>query len=136
MSIFTNWKNKILVRKRKRRMQRQNEKFPLVRRLYGVKNSQGALVQSRAGDDLQIVHAPLPNYPKNVFVYSIPLNLVLGYLDESTSEKLLFSLGANFCVDGEIESVYQEEPFTCILRIFPTSERMKGVEDFTHLYGE
>ena len=137
MSIFTRIKNRILVRKRKRRMKRQGEKFPFDCRLYGGAQSQGALAQSRAGDGLQIVHVPTAEYPYTVFAYSIPLNRILGYLNERTCELLLLSLGANFCVDGEIVLLFQEEGKTgCTVRVFPTGNGMQGVEDFTHLYGE
>ena len=137
MNIFKRIKLNTLVAQRKRRMKRLGGAFPLERRLHGVKKSQGALAQSRTGDGLQIVHVPVEGYPKNVFAYSIPLNRILGYLDETACEKLLFALGDGFCVDGEIKAIYQEEEKTgCVVSVFPTSARMIDVEDFSHLYGE
>ena len=130
MNICASLKNCIQTAKRKRRMKRLGGKFPFSCRLYGAPS---ALAQSRTGDELQIVQVSVKEHPKNAFVYSIPLNCVLGYLDERASEKLLFSLGAEFCVDGKIQSLDESG---CEILVFPTSKLMEGVEDFSHLYGE
>ena len=136
MRIFTRIKSNILVAKRKRRMKRQFDKFPLLCLVRGNK-AQSLLAQSRTGDELQIVHTPTAEYPKTVFVYSIPLNGILGYLEFSVCEKLLFALGANFCVDGKIEELREENgAFYFTVRVFPTSKKMANLDDFSHLYGE
>jgi hypothetical protein len=108
--------------------------------VHGVKNadSQGAIAQSKSGDKLQLVHVPKENFPYNVYVYSIPLNRVLGYLDERLSQKLVKLFGKGFCIDGEIVKITGENHAVrgCNLRIFDTREMMLNVHDFSHLYGE
>ena len=116
--------------------------FPIYCRLRGVKKPvrQGALAQSSAEDGLQIVHVPLKDYPHNVYVYSIPLNRILGYLDEETAKDLLAEFGEEFCVDGRIRTMLGGPPkykyYGCAIRIYNTKNLMAGVEEFTHLHGE
>ena len=116
--------------------------FPIYCRLRGVKKPvrQGALAQSSAEDGLQIVHVPLKDYPHNVYVYSIPLNRILGYLDEKTAKDLLAEFGEEFCVDGRIRAMLGGPPkykyYGCAIRIYNTKNLMAGVEEFTHLHGE
>ena len=116
--------------------------FPIYCRLRGVKKPvrQGALAQSSAEDGLQIVHVPLKDYPHNVYVYSIPLNRILGYLDEETAKDLLAEFGEEFCVDGRIRAMLGGPPkykyYGCAIRIYNTKKLMAGVEEFTHLHGE
>ncbi|MBQ1269752.1 MAG: hypothetical protein IIY09_04685 [Clostridia bacterium] len=116
--------------------------FPIYCRLRGVKKPvrQGALAQSSAEDGLQIVHVPLKDYPHNVYVYSIPLNRILGYLDEETAKDLLAEFGEEFCVDGRIRAMLGGPPkykyYGCAIRIYNTKNLMAGVEEFTHLHGE
>jgi hypothetical protein len=83
----------------KRRLKKCGLSFPVFCKLRGVKppDRQGALVQSRSGDPLQIVHAPTTEYPFNVYVYSITLNRVLGYLDEHISEQFVYLFKNGFC---------------------------------------
>lgn len=116
--------------------------FPIYCKLRGVKkpNRQGALAQSNAEDGLQIVHVPLEDYPHNVYAYSIPLNRVLGYLEEDLAKELITELGAGFCVDGRIRTLLGGPPkykyYGCAIRIYNTKNLMSGIEEFTHLHGE
>lgn len=116
--------------------------FPVYCKLHGVKkpNRQGALAQSHAEDGLQIVHVPLKDYPNNVYAYSIPLNRVLGYLDEALAKDLILELGEGFCVDGRIRTLLGGPPkykyYGCAIRIHNTKSLMAGVEEFKHLHGE
>ena len=126
-----------------RRLKRGGKlRFPIYCKLCGVKKPvwQGALAQSSEEDGLQIVHVPLKDYPHNVYVYSIPLNRILGYLDEETAKDLLAELGEEFCVDGRIRAMLGGPPkykyYGCAIRIYNTKNLMAGVEEFTHLHGE
>ena len=115
--------------------------FPVFCKIHGVTSPdrQGALAQSGTGDELQLVHVPLEKYPFNVYVYSVPLNRVLGYLDEILAEKLVYLFGKGFCRDGEIEAVTGGPPqytyFGCNIRIMESAVLMKDCEDFSHLFG-
>ena len=125
----------------KRRIKKSGLEFPVYDKIHGVKSSdrQGALAQSSEGDELQIVHVPLKNFPHNAYVYSIPLNRVLGYLERETAEKLLYVFKENYCLDGEIVKITGGEPYTyfgCKIFIFPTTDLLADTEDFSHLYGE
>ena len=115
--------------------------FPVRCNLHGVsaQELQGALAQSEALDELQIVHCPTPQTPLRVLAYSVPLNRILGYLHEELSEKLIYALGEGFCRDGEIASRTggkDGEYYGCNIRIFESMEFMSEYEDFQHLYGE
>lgn len=98
--------------KRCRRQKRSGLDFPVFTKLHGVKthDRQGALAQSEKGDRLQFVHVPTPDYPSNTYVYSIPLNRVLGYLDKELAEKLLYIFGDGFCLDGTIDKIIGGPP--------------------------
>ena len=125
----------------KRRLKKSVLQFPLRRRLHGVKSvdRQGALLQSKAGDELQFVHVPLKAYPHNTYAYSVSLNRVLGYLDEDTAKTLLYVFGQGFCLDGEIKELIGGEPYKyvgCIVRIFDGKSMMSDVDDFAPLHGE
>ena len=145
MSIFTYFKEK-RARKEEQalyfaRIKQMGLRFPLFCKIHGVKapDRQGALAQSREGDLLQLVHAPLDLYPNQVYVYSIPLNRVIGYLEEELSEKLVFAFGHGFCRDGEVEQILGGPPykyFGCKIRIMETQEYMQEYNDFSTLYGE
>lgn len=117
-------------------------RFPVYCKLRGVKKPtrQGGLAQSHAGDGLQLVHVPLENYPHNVYAYSIPLNRVLGYLDEELAKRLIDEFGKGFCLDGRIRAIVGGPPkykyYGCNIRIYDTKMLMSGVEEFTHLHGE
>lgn len=120
------------------RLKKSGLLFPLKTRLRGVKTkeAQGGLAQSADFDELQLVHTPLPDYPHNVYAYSISLNRVLGYLDEELSLKLISVFGDNFCLDGEIYKITGGAPlkyFGCEIYIFDTTEFLKDEEDFSHL---
>ena len=121
------------------RLKKSGLQFPLSARLHGVKHSarQGVLAKSAELDELQIVHTPMPDYPNNVYAYSIPLNEILGYLDEELSLKLLRVFGENFCLDGEICKITGGAPlkyYGCQITIFDTTEFLEDVEDFSHLH--
>ncbi len=112
------------------RCRRLGLEFPLFCKVHGVRkgDAQGALAQSRAGDELQIVHVPVENYPYNVYVYNIELNRVLGYLDNGLAETLVRAFGRGFCRDARIEEITGGPPeykyFGCNLRILDTMAMM------------
>ena len=139
MHIFSYLQNKISKFLYRRKCKKLNLTFPLPCKVHGVKNaeSQGAIVQSKAGDKLQLVHLPKENYPNNVYVYSIPLNRILGYLDERLSQKLVKLFKKDFCIDGVIEKITGENHTVrgCNLRIFDTRVMMSNVHNFSHLHG-
>ena len=125
----------------KLRLRRNNLSFPVRCKLRGVsaRELQGALFQSEVLDELQIVHCPTPQAPFRVIAYSIPLNRVLGYLDEALSEKLVRALGEGFCRDGEIANRTGGKNggyYGCNIRIFESMEFMSDLENFKHLHGE
>lgn len=137
MSISTRIQNFFF----KRRLKKSGLVFPLRRKLHGVKNAdrQGALLQSKPGDELQFVHVPLKPYPYNTYAYSVPLNRVLGYLDEETAKRLLFVFGEGFCLDGEIKNLIGGEPYKyvdAIVRVYDGKTMMSDVDDFSPLHGE
>lgn len=140
MRIFTYLKNRISKWLYERKRKRLEIAFPIACKVHGVKRAanQGAIVQSKSGDKLQLVHVPKERFPYNVYVYSIPLNRVLGYLDERLSQKLVKLFRKGFCIDGAIEKITGENHAVrgCNLRIFDTCEMMSYVHDFSHLYGE
>ncbi len=125
----------------KRRLKKSGLEFPVYDKIHGVKSPdrQGALAQSSVGDELQIVHVPLADFPHNAYVYSIPLNRVLGYLETETAKKLLYAFKENYCLDGEIVKILGGEPYKylgCKIFIFPTTDLLADTEDFRHLYEE
>jgi len=136
MSIRTFFKNIFYMR----RLKKSGLQFPLYCKIHGVKDSdrQGALAQSRKGDRLQFVHIPKERFPYNIYVYSIPLNRVLGYLDEKLSAKLVYVFKKNFCRDAVITEVTGGKPHPylgCNICLFETLDMMKDCEDFSHLRG-
>ena len=134
MSLFTFWKNY-------RRCQRQKKSglsFPVSAKIHGVKicDHQGALAQSAPFDELQLVHVALDDYPNNVYVYSIPLNSILGHLDEELSKQLIYVFGYGFCLDGEIDEILGGPPYKYFgARIFIHDDNvmMENCE-FSHLH--
>ena len=122
-----------------RRLSESGLSFPVFCKLHAVTSlsHQGAIAQSREGDDLQIVHTPTDGFLTRVSVYSISLNRTLGFLEDSLSEKLIFLFGHGFCRDGEIEKITGGPPhpyFGCNIRILDTKEFLNEYEDFSHLY--
>jgi hypothetical protein len=116
-------------------------RFPLFCRVKGVKKSahQGALAQSASGDRLQLVHVPSEEYPFQVFVYSVTLNRVLGYLERELSKKLVRLFKKNFCRDGVIYRVVgggNYQYFGCQILIFESMDMMSHVEEFSSLRSE
>ncbi len=138
MRIFTYLKNGISKFFYRNRCRSLNLTFPLVCKAHGVKTAvnQGAIAQSKSGDKLQLVHVPQENYPHNVYVYSIPLNRILGYLNEGLCKKLVKLFGKGFCTDGVIEKITGDNHTLrgCNLRIYDTREMMADVDDFSHLH--
>ena len=124
----------------KQRLKKSGLSFPIPCKIHGVKSPdrQGALVQSRKGDRLQLVHHAEKDYPFNVYVYNIELNRILGYLDAVLAEKLVYVCGKGFCLDGSIEKVTGGAPHYqysgCNITIFQTSAMMNDCEDFSHLH--
>ena len=114
MSIFTRKK--------------QDSIFPIFCKLYGVSDPdyQGALAQTAESDHLQIVATE-----RSVFVYSIPLNRVLGRLNDKVSETLKTTLGAEFCIDGIVENRTggNGRLFGCNIRILGTRNMLKATRN-------
>lgn len=141
MKIWENVKKLCRSWLRERRIKRYRFVFPIYCRVHGVKTPeyQGAIAQSRADDKLQLVHVPQAGYPFNVFVYSVPLNRILGYLDGGFAKRLVKTFGRGMCLDGVIENVTGGAPQYkyrgCNIRVYDTLSMMREVEDFSHLYG-
>ena len=143
MHIWTSVKNfyqRISYRSRKNKL---GLSFPLYCKIHGVKNAdyQGAIAQRRDEDALQIVHSPKQNYPYNIFVYSVNLNRVLGYLHTDLSKKLVRLFGKGFCRDAFIENITGGEKagykyLGCNIRIVESMQNMQDVKDYSPLYGE
>lgn len=117
--------------------------FPLFCKIHGVTklDRQGAIVQSGEGDELQIVHIPLKAYPYNIYVYSVDLHRILGHLDETLSQKLIYTFGKGLCIDAEIANVTggppEYEHYGCNIRISETRSMMTPyLDDLPHLYGQ
>lgn len=124
--------------KRCRRQKKSGLVFPVRVKIHGVKKSdyQGALAQSESGDELQFVHVPLENYPHNVYVYSIPLNRILGYLEKTLAEKLVYIFGDGFCLDGRIDEIIGGPPLKyrgAYILVYDDNVFMKNV-DLSVLY--
>lgn len=110
--------------------------FPIFCKLYNVrdKERQVALSQSREGDHLQVVLTK-----QGAFVYSIPLNCVLGNLRDELFQKLQITRKDAPCLDAVIEARTggtDGKYFGCNIRIYPTANMLRGVKGFSHLYGE
>lgn len=108
--------------------------FPLFCKVHAVKSPdhQGAIAQSRIGDRLLIVHTPTEERPDCVCVYSIPLNRVLGYIDEELSTKLVTAFGQEFCRDGEVEKITGGDAhkyFGCNLRLMDSQDFLEEMEE-------
>ena len=92
-------------------------------------------MQSRAEDELQLVHLPLEDFPFNVYVYSIELNRILGYLDENLSKKLVGVFGQGFCLDGTIEEIIGGPPeykyYGCMIVLLNSMKMMEPYLDDT-----
>ena len=106
------WKTFWETYKRCKRQKKSGLSFPVRDKIHGVKlrDYQGALAQSRKGDELQLVHVPAPEYPHNTYVYSISLNRILGYLDTALAEKLVYIFGEGFCLVGELDEIIGGPP--------------------------
>ena len=128
--------------RRKRKQKRLNVSFPLYCKIHGVKTTdrQGALAQTRSGDKLQVVHIPLPDYPYNVYVYSVDLNRVLGYLHPELSKKLVQAFGENFCRNAIVENttggVTTKPNIGCNICIFDKMTYINETFDVNVLRGE
>ena len=112
--------------------------FPIFSKVQCVKSPdhQGAIAQSRVGDHLQIVHTPSEERPFCTCVYSIPLNRILGYIDEELSESLVLLFGKGFCRDGEVEQITGGPPYKyygCNIRLMDSQDFLEEFEDFSHL---
>ncbi|MFQ7078910.1 MAG: hypothetical protein ACLRL0_07990 [Christensenellaceae bacterium] len=117
---------RLLIRWRKKKY---DLRVPVCCKAHGVSfaDRQGALAQSRSGDELQLVQVPVENYPHNVYIYSIELNRILGYLEKNLSDRLTSVFGKGFCLDGQISEITGGPPypyFGCNIRIFETMEMM------------
>lgn len=119
--------------------------LPIETKIFGsaFPDFQGALQQSEIDDQLQIVHLPLEKYPYNAYVYSIPLNRILGYVPKELAEDLLYVFGDGYCLDGELFEKYDvadknETPvYEGRIAIFKTTSYMKPhLETLPYLHGE
>ncbi len=137
MGLHTYIKRKLYER-RKRQVQLT---FPLYCKAHGVKrpDRQGAIVQSKAGDGLQLVHVPLAQYPHNVYIYNAELNRVIGYVHETLAKKLVYLFGKNFCRDGQVTEITGGGEYKyhgCNLEVFETMNLLRHThEDLVHLRG-
>lgn len=139
MRILSYFKQKFYEgRKRKAKLS-----FPVFCKLHGVAQPyyQGAIAQSSAGDELQIVHRPTAERPYCVCVYSIEIHRILGYLDERLSQKLVYLFGKDFCRDAEVANVTGGPPeysyFGCNIRIAETQNMMRPyLKDLPYLIGQ
>ena len=145
MNIWTYFREKRRERREEKeyrsRLRQTRLRFPIFCKLHGVRSPdhQGAIAQSRVGDHLQIVHTPSDVRLFSVCVYSIPLNRVLGYIEDELEEKLVYAFGHGFCRYGEIEKITGGAPYKyrgCNIRLMETQYFMEEQEDFSHLRGE
>lgn len=124
-----------------RRKRRAGLVFPLYCKAHGVKppDRQGAIVQSKAGDGLQLVHVPLAQYPYNTYIYNVEVNRVIGYVHVSLAKKLVYLFGKGFCRDGKITEITGggDYPYYgCNLEIFESMLLMQNSRsDLVHLRG-
>ena len=110
------------------RAKRLKMRFPIMSEVFGVDYAEhaGALAQSAVGDPLQLVHTPTKNHPHNVFVYSIELNRILGYLPKTLAKELKYVFGKGFCLDGEIcEIVFEDGLWHSRVLVYDKAELMK-----------
>ncbi len=131
VSLFTKFKRYCKIKKHRL-------SFPLSTKIHGVKNAdrQGAIIQCLPEDELQLVHIPLPDFPYNTYVYSIPLNRILGYLETKLATALVDIFGCGFCLDGEIENTLGGPPlhyYGARIAIFTTQVMMEKHE-LEHLH--
>lgn len=124
--------------KRYRRQKKSGLTFPVLTKIHGVKTQdrQGALAQSASGDKLQLVHVALPDYPYNVYVYSVTLNRILGYLDVTIAKNLFLVFGDGFCLDGTLDDILGGPPLKyrgARVRIYDDNVFMQN-EIFSTLY--
>lgn len=130
MSIRTSIKNFLKTWIRRSKCKKYGLDFPVCCKAHGVKKQerQGALAQSRNEDELQLVHVALDDFPFNVYIYSIELNRILGYLEGTLAKKLVLVFGQGFCLDGKISEITGGPPkykyFGCNIRIFDTMSMM------------
>ncbi len=138
MGIFAYFKRKSY----ERRLKKSDITFPLYCKAHGVKqpDRQGAIVQSKAGDRLQVVHVPLKRFPYNTYIYNVELNRVLGYVHETLAKKLVYVFGEGFCRDAVVEQITGAEEYKyhgCNLQIFESMAYMaENMEDIFHLRGK
>lgn len=124
------------------RLWRRGISLPLTTTVYGVSNlsSQGALAQSRVDDHLQIVHTPTDKHAHNVYVYSINLNRLLGYIDRDLAKGLVAVFGNGFCLDAKIDEIVgsdaETDPFGVQILILPTTTFMLPYLDDLPYYHE
>ena len=111
---------RLLIRWRKKKY---DLRFPVCCKAHGVSfaDRQGALAQSRSGDELQLVQVPLENYPQNVYIYSIELNRILGYLEKNLSDRLTSVFGST----GRFRKLRAARPIRISDAISESSKRWK-----------
>ena len=97
-------------------------KFPYLTKLRKVREAdrQSWLRQTRDGDRLQLVHTPDEERAFLVYAYNIELNCLLGVLEETLAEKLVYVFGNGFCVDGEVVKVTGEKILGCNIVVYDT----------------
>ena len=112
--------------------------FPIFCKLHAVKSPdhQGGIAQSRAGDKLLIVHTPTDERPSCTSVYSLPLNRVLGFIEEELADKFLQAFGENFCRDGEVEQITGGPPYKyygCNIRVMDTQDYIEDLKELSSI---
>ena len=140
MHGFTRLKNSITRYFYNRRKKNLSLFFPLPCIVCGVthEDRQGALAQSKAGDKLQIVHNTQAKEKYKVYVYSVTLNRILGYLRLDVSKKLVKLFKKGFCKDGvltaRLDKSEKHPYYGCKIAVLESMDMMRDHEDFSHLY--
>ena len=91
---------------------------------------QRAIEASKVDDKLQIV-----GVGKDIFIYSIELNTLLGKVEKTLAKKLLRLYKSNLCLDGKIVAKTGGLPYKyygLIVEIYDSKSYLNGV-DITHL---
>ena len=106
--------------------------FPHPTRAVRVKYRQGAIIQSKSGDLLQLVQVE-----NTCYIYSIELNEILGELEPVLCKKLIKIFGKGFCLDGKILGIAGGPPYAyygLVLEIYDTKTYLAEIEDFSPFY--
>ena len=142
MNIFKRLQNSLSRHLYERRKKKYGVYFPYACLVCGVtrEDRQGALAQSKAGDQLQIVHRARKYDKNSVYVYSITLNRILGRLHQDVARTLIKLFKKGFCKDGVlVERLEKSEKYPyygCKIAVFESMKMMNDCKDFSPLHGE